>query len=149
MRSLVKTDKHELIIRDKIGGDLILFYRLPTFIERSKYENSIYLIKDGSLVLVPDTRINFGKEILTGIGENCFSDEDGAISSDPEKDNYREDWKDLLVESAPEIVAQLAFYVFENTKILDKKLATATPDTVEVKTDPEEQKKKPKDLEQR
>jgi hypothetical protein len=121
MRIIGENVKHEMVIADTISGEhLSLFYRTPSTEERQKYMSAMFKrvgdeIQDHSF----ETRIKWGKKILTGIGEDQFAfqveGENQTISSNPENKNYRADWKDLMEQYLSDLLWFLAFRVFEGS----------------------------------
>lgn len=102
-----------------------LFYRFPSTEERQDYFNNLQYRDDDSSELVDQaltTRVEFGLKILTGFTEESFEDalEDGSIvpvSSDPASEHYRADWKNIVEQTAADIVSVLAMQVFERSAI--------------------------------
>lgn len=136
MRVLGKNIKCEMSFYDSVSEtDLTLFYRLPTVIERIKYSNEIYTQQNNKLVLNPNVRVNYALKIVTGIGENQFCDDNNkAISSDENSENYNPEWKQLIEEGAAELLMVLAYRVFEGIteKVNGKKTEVKeTPETDE------------------
>ena len=125
---------NEIIVFDQIaGGDIVFYYRLPTYTERIKYANKLYQQIEGVVQIVPETRVEFGLLIITGFNSDLWEDENGnKIITDPEDENYNKDWKNFLEISAPEVVAQIAQHIFENSYVKKSgKSKTGVP--VEVK----------------
>ncbi len=119
MRDLKKTDRNVLKIQDAISGSEIeLYYRMPTTQEMVQYQSKL-IKKQGKKVLMNafETRLEMGLKILTGFRDGDFGIDGSPISSEPSSSNYREDWKDLLKETAADIVTTLAFNVFEGVRI--------------------------------
>lgn len=119
-RRLSKTETNELSLYDHISGsDIVLTYRMPTTQEREGYANaSVKRTRKGMKFQVVQARQEFGLKILAGIREGDFEVEDGKggwtpLSSDPESPNYREDWKAVVGELAPDLVQALAGHVFD------------------------------------
>jgi len=111
--------KNILRIKDRVSGDeIVLYYRLPTTEERVSYFTSIWNREKGQIKEnIGAARIEGGKKILEGIGENSFSQRiDGeikAISCDPESSNYQTEWKEWVLKFAPDIIETLAREIFE------------------------------------
>lgn len=76
----------------KIG----FYYRLPTTIERSQFARDSAGKQEAELWLQCH---KYGKMVITGLTDGSFGDDDGPISSDPKSPDYREDWRDLILES--------------------------------------------------
>lgn len=111
---------NELRIHDNISGDeIILFHRMPTTAEREGYANeSIKRHRNKTTFSIVAAREKYGSKILTGFREGDFQVEgaDGklvAFASDPASPNYREDWKDLMVQHASDLIQALAGHVFD------------------------------------
>jgi hypothetical protein len=117
--------KNELTINDPIsGGQITLYYRLPTTQERLKYNQSLFQRKGNKITYTyTEARLKWGREILLGFEEGAFGvmsktppggkGKEVPYSSDPESKNYREDWKDLVCEFASDLIEVLAAHVFE------------------------------------
>jgi hypothetical protein len=122
MRILGKNVTNKKLIRDSVSGAVLeLSYRTPTASEIVNYGTRVYALAEGKMKINPYARIEFALNILTGIGENCFADETGkAISSDSSSQNYCENWKELLKESAEDILMHFAVNVFEGTNIVNR-----------------------------
>lgn len=125
MRTIGKNVINEVTITDPIGGgDVKLYYRTPTTNERQQYTSSLFQTKGRKVkTMISGARQKFGQKILTGFRHNdfCLVEEDGrkvAFASDPKDPQYRENWKDLVVESAADLVETLAFHVFEGAKVM-------------------------------
>jgi len=118
MRDLKPTDKNELVVHDAISGtDIVLYYRLPTTSERIAYQRAL-IRKTGKKVVLRagEARQEFGLKILTGIREGDFGYDGKTISSDPKSERYRDDWKQLVGETAGDLVEVLALTVFEGAR---------------------------------
>ena len=115
MYELKKNDRNEITFDIKNSPDSItLYYRDPESSERLMYQKKLFKtdknkIKDVSA----QTRIEFGTRILTGIKDGCVSYDGKPLSSDPQNENYNPNWKNILVEAVPHLVASMAFNVFE------------------------------------
>jgi hypothetical protein len=113
-RDLAKIQKVKIF--DSVTGEEIeLSYTLPSPVKKVEYAQRLYDATQDKNVLriFPETRVEYGKEILAGIPDNYFSIEGKVISSDPASENYREDYKELIAKEAPDILASLAEAVFE------------------------------------
>jgi hypothetical protein len=88
--------------------------RRPTTRERFEFEASLFR-REGDRVLnrTPWVRIEFGKQLLTGIRKGTIGEGGRPVASDPEDEDYREDWRDVVAEAVPEIPEALARHFFE------------------------------------
>lgn len=119
MRDLKPTDKNELVVLDAISGtDIVLYYRTPTTSERVAYQRA-QIKKEGKKIKIraSQARQEFGLKILTGFADGAFGYDGRPISSNPEAANYREDWKDLVLAQAADLVEVLALTVFEGARV--------------------------------
>lgn len=102
-----------------------LKYRMPTTEERQGYLDNRQIRDDvtGKLVSqIVENRLNFGAQILTGIEDGSFEDEDAKgkplpVSSDPDSKYYRKDWKKFVMEVGPDFVNLLAVQVFDGSAV--------------------------------
>jgi hypothetical protein len=119
MRITAPDVRNELVINDPIsGGQITLYYRLPTTAERLKYSQSLFQRKGNKIKYTyAEARQEWGKQILLGFEKGAFGVmKDGkktSYSSDPESKDYREDWKELVCEFASDLIEVLAAHVFE------------------------------------
>ncbi len=118
MRDLQPSDKTKLTVFDAIGGgDVDLFYRMPTTKERTAYSSSLVKRKGNKIInKTGETRIRFGLDILTGVQDGYFSYGGQPVSSDPNSPDYREDWKDLVEKTASDLISALSVTVFEGVR---------------------------------
>lgn len=119
MRDLKRSDKNKLIINDSISGsELELYYRMPETAEMVAYQNRL-IKRQGKKILMNafETRLDMGLKIITGFRDGDFGIDGQPIASDPASANYRENWKELLKESAADIITTLAFTVFEGARV--------------------------------
>jgi hypothetical protein len=127
MRVLGKDVINEMTIQDSFTGtEIAVYYRTPTTQERQAWLASLFS-REGGEVKDEQTKANleWGKTVLTGIGENCFGVPEGEngvkpISSNSESENYRADWRELLCEFAPDFVEFLAERVFRGHRQIFK-----------------------------
>ena len=119
MRDLKQSDQNTLIIKDAISGtDIELYYRLPLTSERVAYQNKLISRKNGKIqVHAVEARIEFGLKILTGFREGDFGFDGKPISANPQSQNYKENWKELIRTTAADIVNAFAFVVFEGASL--------------------------------
>ncbi len=118
MRDLKPSDNNQLTIHDAISGDdVVLTYRTPTTSERVAYQRA-QVKKQGKKVILRagEARQEFGLKILTGVRDGDFGYDGQPISSDPKSPNYRPDWKQLVGETAGDLVEVLALTVFEGAR---------------------------------
>jgi hypothetical protein len=104
-----------LIIRDPDTGEKITVkYRRPFTRERLRY--ALDLWDPEKKTYRPDEeidqlRINWGQIMIQGI--EMTSGNDSLISSDPDSKSFRKDWRDWIMEKAPQILETLAFKAFQ------------------------------------
>ena len=137
MRILGEKVIPEIAFSDPVSGsELSFFYRVPTTDERKTYLASMFkrvdeVMEDHSY----DTRVKYAKKILTGIGEGQFGfevedEEDGSkviqISSDPNNEHYRADWKELIEQYLPDMLWFLSFRIFEGASVTNNKVTDRT-----------------------
>lgn len=114
-RDLRQNDRNSLKINDAIsGGEIELFYRMPTTAERIGFQKEC-VKREGKKIRtrVPETRFKYGSTICTGFRKGDFTDGDDVISSDPSDPEYRKSWKVLLEETAGDLLMELGRLVFE------------------------------------
>jgi len=117
---------NEMLISCTISGEELLFeFRTPTSQERQQYFAGMFRreggdVRDNS----SENRLKWGKEIISGIGENqiAYQSANGPkpLSSNEKNENSRADWKDLLVQYAPDLVEFLAIRIFEGQRQVPK-----------------------------
>lgn len=137
MRILGEKVIHEIAFSDPVSGsELSFFYRIPTTDERKTYLASQYkrvegITEDHSY----DTRVKYAKKILVGIGEDQFAfegeDKEGNLkvtqfSSDPKKENYRADWRDLVEQYLPDMLWFLSWRIFEGASVTKNEILEHT-----------------------
>lgn len=120
MRDLKKSDKNIMRIKDTISNSEIeLYYRTPLASEIAQYHSMLVKRKGGKIIMNPiQTRLEMGLKILTGFREGDFGYDGKPISSDPQSPYYREDWKELLRDTAADIIIAFAFNIFEGVQPL-------------------------------
>ncbi len=119
MRDLTRSDKNKMVINDaRSGSEIELYYRNPTTQEEVEYQAKLFK-RQGKKVLINafSTRLEMGLKILTGFREGDFGIEGKPIASDPQSPNYKENWKDLLKDSAADIITAFSFSVFEGARL--------------------------------
>lgn len=111
----------ELTLDDKISGStLTVYYRLPMPEERISYSNSIVKRKGKKIITqVGETRLKYGRAILTGIKDGDFSAGKKPLSSNPDSPDYNPAWKSFVEKYAADILMVLAATVFETNEKLD------------------------------
>lgn len=119
MREL-KSTKNTIEIRDELAGVVHEFhYRMPTTKERMQYQAGLLERKGNKIINHSYARqIKFGLAILTGIKPGTLAVDGVALSSNPGDEGYREDWKDILSDGCPELVAVMARTVFEGAGVV-------------------------------
>jgi hypothetical protein len=119
MRDLKRSERNRIVLTDGPTGDKIgIFYSTPTSPQFKAYRQAVVKRKGDKVVM--DTwnpAVKFGLEIITGFDDGSFGYDGSPISSNPESPQYREDWKDLLAETAPDIIALVANVAFDGVKI--------------------------------
>lgn len=105
--------QNELRLKDNLsGGEVVLYYRLPTTKERLAYSNKAMHRTGAKIVFrTSEARQEFGLAILTGFREGDFVHEvDGVAAplttADP-------DWKNKIMAGAGDMVELLAMHVFD------------------------------------
>ena len=108
-----------LTIKDSISGtDIELYYRLPSTPERVAYQSKMFRAKGGKMKMqVLEARLEFGLRILTGFREGDFGFKKKPIASEPQSENYKENWKELIQATAADVVNVFAFVVFEGATL--------------------------------
>lgn len=118
MRDLKKTDRNRVVLLDLQGGGKIgIFYATPTTSQVKNFHKES-LHRKGHKVLVDsfDPALKYGLEVITGFDEGSFGYGRDPISSDPASPNYRENWKELLAETASDILITVGRMVFEGVR---------------------------------
>lgn len=116
MFDLEVTDRNQIIINDaRSGSKLVLYYRTPTPQEEVSYSSAVFRRKGKKVIINEGKRIAIGKDILTGFQEGDFVVGKKKISSDPENENYRPDWKELFDKTARHLLRAVSIAVFEGT----------------------------------
>ncbi len=119
MRDLTRSDKNKMVINDaRSGSEIELYYRNPATQEEVEYQAKLFK-RQGKKVLINafSTRLEMGLKILTGFREGDFGIKGKPIASDPQSPNYKENWKDLLKDSAADIITAFSFAVFEGARL--------------------------------
>ena len=117
MARVLGEERQALRVQDPVSGSVItLYYRRPTSEERLAYQLSAFLLEGGERrFCLAETRLKFGREILTGFGEGDFQirEDSGEVPLDPAR---HPDWQERLAEHAPDLVSYLAQQVFEGLR---------------------------------
>lgn len=110
-------ERNVLEILDGISGDVHeVYYRMPTNEERAAYQNGVFERRGRTLrSRLFENRLKFGARIITGFAKGTIGIDGKLISPDPNDPDFRQDWKDLLVRHAGDVVASVAASVFEST----------------------------------
>lgn len=126
MPRILGAERHVLNIRDNLSGtDIQLSYRLPSTTERNAYTTSSVQRRGRKVVSrIGEARQQYGLAILTGIRDGDFAWRDAGktvpLSSTPGHKGYREDWKDLVLAHASDLVELLAAQVFDMPAMVDE-----------------------------
>lgn len=121
MARILGAERNTLKVFDRISGtELEIYYREPTTEERAVYSNQTISRKGRKVkVQVGETRQKFGVRIMSGFRDGDFvAPKDGKpvpIASDKDSPNYAENWKDLVLKHASDIIELLAAHVFEGS----------------------------------
>lgn len=105
-----------------IDGDEkhVFYYRRPSNPEIGSYQSSLFVRKGNKIIpKAAETRTKFGARILTGFKKGTLGANGKLISSDPNDPDFRADWKEMLVEFVPDIVAAVGRYAFEGTTVVN------------------------------
>ncbi|MCE5333848.1 MAG: hypothetical protein LLG06_04595 [Desulfobacteraceae bacterium] len=104
-----------------IDGDEkhVLFYRRPGQKEIASYNAHLFERRGNRIIQkASETRTRYGAKIMTGFEKGTFGVDGKVFASQPEDPDYRADWKELLVEHVPDIVAAVGAFAFEGTKVV-------------------------------
>lgn len=120
-------------IRDGISGTVHeMHYRPPTNAEIASYQSGLFERKGRKLKnRVHETRVKYGLKILTGFKKGSLGINGKPFSCDPEDPDYRADWKELLSQGAPMIIAAVAQAAFEGTGVAQDDVELLDEDEVE------------------
>jgi hypothetical protein len=121
MRDLTPTDKNIMRIYDVASGTPCdIYYRTPTTQDRVAYNsaiaNQVLQAKDlkepgkikEAMAAMMDIQIKEAAKLITAIGEDCFGVDGKPISSDPDNKNYYDKWREILMDSASDIILTFA-----------------------------------------
>jgi hypothetical protein len=137
-RDLSKTE-NVITIKDGISGDNVQFrYRTPTASDIQAYSSASIKRQGNKIILNPvQPKLDYGLQILTGIREGDFIESGKPLSSDIASPNFRENWKELLRQHAPDLIILLASIVFDGTRQasdFEAEIQEATEDAVPFST---------------
>ena len=120
-RELKRSDNNKLRIADtRSGSEIMLFYRNPTTDEEVSYRDGLFTLQGKKTVYKPyESRLALGQKIVTGFREGDFSVDGKPLSSDPTSPSYYADWKQLLVDTASDLLMALATAVFEGALLVE------------------------------
>lgn len=134
MLDLKRSDRNRLVIfEESVGERKGVYYTTPTASQVVRYNRETIRRKNGKMAFDPGeaymVSVRFGMEVCTGFDELNLDDAynpipgdfaygfDGKpISSDPGSPNYREDWKELLKETAHGTFALISRVAFGGTR---------------------------------
>lgn len=118
MRDLRDSDRNILVIHDPMSGtDIEVHYRPPTTRERVAYKAALFRKEGKKIVMnVLPVRVEYALKVITGFRAGDFGYDGQPMSSEPGAAGYREDWKDLLKETAADILDAFSAAVFEGAK---------------------------------
>jgi hypothetical protein len=122
MRELRSTT-NTIEIRDELAGVVHeLKYRMPTTKERMQYQAGL-LERRGNKILnhAYTQQIKFGAIILEGFKPGTFAVDGKPLSAVKGDAGYRENWKEIIMEGCPELVAVMARTVFEGAGVVAPK----------------------------
>lgn len=108
-------------VRDGVSGDVHeLHYRMPTNAERISYQAGLYVRRGKQLInQALDTRLRLGSQLLVGFAKGTIGLDGKPFAADPKDPDYREDWRNLLLLYAPDVVAVVALAAFEGTGVVE------------------------------
>lgn len=106
-------------IQDGMSGDVHeIHYRNPSVEEIAAYGNGLFERRGRALrSRAVQNRLKYGSRIIVGFRKGTIGCDGRPFSSDPHDPDYREDWKELLVKNAPDIVCAVAMAAFESTGV--------------------------------
>jgi len=114
-RDLQITDNNTITLFDPIEKTEVVFtHRTPGTDERVRYMVGRY--KRNGNKLIDRTRsalIDAAAEVLTGIRTGDFKVGRVILSSNPEEEGYREDWKELVKAAAGDLLFLMGHELFE------------------------------------
>jgi hypothetical protein len=124
MLNLVESTK--MIVIAAPGGDEVgVYFRQANTKEMHGYQNEAVQRKRNNVKFrSSEAQLKYGHKVMTGIrdGDCGAPNVEGKmvpISSDPQSPDYRENWRELLEQYAPNIIIALGAYVFGGTEALE------------------------------
>jgi len=113
----LNADRNVLTLHDKLsGGELEFYHRLPTNSERMAYDNAL-TVRKGNKIIVPKNRMliraQYGVLLLRGIRKGDFAVDGKVISSDQDDPAYYPDWRKMLLQKRPDLLAVLAMIIMD------------------------------------
>ena len=122
MRDLKSSEKNLMAIHDIQSGTFVgFYYRTPTTKERIKYNSEqVRALHTNNYDALFEIQLEWGDKIITGIPPNSFCYGGKEISSDPESDNYDQNWLRLLKEAASDLIAVMIDKIMNKTSYVLK-----------------------------
>jgi hypothetical protein len=125
MLDLSRQEVFKKIVFDSATGvEVELTHRLPMTSEEAEFSRKTFRRRERKSISPEDIarnlaeiRVDFGLRIVTGFKEGDFGMDGKPISSDPQSEIFYPEWKNLLREKAPRILAALAVAVFEGGRV--------------------------------
>jgi len=119
MRDLQRSERNRVAFRDTASDTkIVIYYATPTTSQIRAYRKATIRRKGGKVVVATfDPGLKFGLEIITAFDDGCFGHAGKPISCDPNSPDYREDWKQLLAETASDIVTMVAQVAFDGLRL--------------------------------
>lgn len=116
----------EIDLLDAFGNLCTLRLRKPNTEERISYRASQMERDDDDILLrIFETRVYGAARLLTGINADAFTVDGEPLSSTPGHAGYREDWKQRLMDGAPELLEAIGYRLFEATSVVAVRRAPA------------------------
>ncbi|MHC1727955.1 MAG: hypothetical protein AB9866_18460 [Syntrophobacteraceae bacterium] len=110
-------ERNTLEIHDGTSGDVHeIHYRMPSNEERAAYQNGAFERRGQKIrSRIFENRLKFGARIITGFRKGTLGIDGKAFSADSDDPDFRQDWKDLLMRHAGDVVACVGACIFEST----------------------------------
>lgn len=118
MRDLKRSDRNRVEFDDTASASkLAVYYSTPTSSQVRAYRQAS-LKKKGNRVVFDnfDAAVKYGLEIMTGFDDGAFGIDGKPISSDPESPMYYPEWKDLLRDTAIDVILAVAAVAFDGVR---------------------------------